>query len=42
MLNHKIVWLLLILFAGLSGFAQSESDVKGSLDPHAGVHYLRL
>jgi OOP family OmpA-OmpF porin len=32
MLNHKIVLLLLVLLAGSSGFAQDETDVKGSLD----------
>jgi OOP family OmpA-OmpF porin len=32
MQNHKIVGLLLFLFAAQSGFAQSEADVKGSQD----------
>jgi OOP family OmpA-OmpF porin len=32
MLNHKIVLLLLVLLAGSYGFAQDETDVKGSLD----------
>jgi len=32
MLNHKIVGLLLVLFAAQSGLAQNETDVKGSLD----------
>lgn len=32
MLNHKIVGLLLVLFAAQSGLAQNEADVKGSLD----------
>jgi outer membrane protein OmpA-like peptidoglycan-associated protein len=32
MLRHTIVGLLLVLFAGLPGFAQNETDVQGSLD----------
>jgi outer membrane protein OmpA-like peptidoglycan-associated protein len=32
MLRHKIVGLLLVLFAGSPGLAQDETDVKGSLD----------
>lgn len=32
MLNHKIVGLLLVLFAASSVLAQNEADVKGSLD----------
>lgn len=32
MLNHKIVGLLLVLFAASSVLAQNETDVKGSLD----------
>jgi outer membrane protein OmpA-like peptidoglycan-associated protein len=32
MMNHKIVLLLLVLLAGSYGFAQDETDVKGSLD----------
>ena len=32
MLRNKIVGLLLVLFAGSSGFAQNETDVIGSLD----------
>jgi OmpA-OmpF porin, OOP family len=32
MLHHKIVGLLIVLFAASSGFAQNEADVKGSLD----------
>lgn len=32
MMRHKIVGILLVLFAVSSGFAQDETDVKGSLD----------
>ena len=32
MMSHKIVGLLLVLFAAQSGLAQNETDIKGSLD----------
>jgi len=32
MMRHKIVGLLLVLFAAAYGFAQNETDVKGSMD----------
>jgi OOP family OmpA-OmpF porin len=32
MMRHKIVGLLLVLLAGSYGFAQDETDVKGSMD----------
>jgi outer membrane protein OmpA-like peptidoglycan-associated protein len=34
MQSHKIIGLLLVLFVAQSGFAQNETDVKGSLDHH--------
>jgi len=32
MMNHKVLGILIVLFAAAAGFAQNEKDAKGSLD----------